>query len=543
MNHRTVFVFVIAVIISIALCFYGCGKNDKGDIGTVKADKKNLSAKGLPLPDTITAAFYNVENLFDFNLDGTEYDEYKPGWHGWSAEMQRARLQSTAQVVAAIGADVIGLCEVENANTLFELADALDKMGAPYPYAATADAPGSATVTALLSKFPIVEKRAFPVEKSRSILEAAVARGGDTLRFFVNHWPSKRHPESARSAAAQTLRRRLDSLRIGADYIIMGDFNSNYDEYATFHTSGHDDTQGKTGINHILKTVVNGAGPKSPARFVCKGELLTCGDCHYNPWLDVEESVRMSYIYRGAKNTIDNMLLPPALFDSAGYSYLNGSFHAFTWEGKLMKDGAPYRRQMYYKGKEKYHKADGYSDHLPVIAKLARSNLLSDSISPNCADINPSTAIGDFAVSTDGWVSGDSRFSVERDAKQAKTGSHSLRVSGLHESENHTAAKATLPAAPSQKFLTLSLRGEGKLSIRLRRPKEKWSYHNAPEFNYSKTAKYNAWKSTQWITLKLPLPPSNPQDGGGVNSNDIEIELRAGKGEKFSVWIDRIRLE
>ena len=545
MNRRIA--IIIALIISIttaALYFYGCGKHGKDDSAAakVKVDKKNLGAKALPLPDTVSIAFYNVENLFDFNLDGTEYDEYKPGWHGWSAEVQKARLQSTAQVVAAIGADVIGLCEIENANTLSELADALDRMDAPYPYAAAADAPGSATVTALLSKFPIIEKRAFPVEKSRSILEAAVARGGDTLRFFVNHWPSKRHPESARSAAAQTLRLRLDSLRSGADYVVMGDFNSNYDEYASFHTSGHDDTRGKTGINHILKTVADGASPKQPARFVCKGEMSACGGCHYNPWLDVEEGARMSYIYRGAKNTIDNMLLPPSLFDGAGYSYLDGSFQAFFWDGRLMRDGAPYRRQMYYKGKEKYHKADGYSDHLPITAKLARSKLLPDSVNANCADVNPSMTVGDFAVSADGWLSGDSRFSVERDAEHAKTGSYSLRVSGFHESENRTAAKAALPAAPSQKFLTLSVRGEGKPSIRLRRPQGKWIYHNAPDFAPSKTAKYNAWKSTRWTALKLPLPPIQ-QDGGGVNNNDIEVELRAGKGEKFSVWIDRVRLE
>jgi len=322
-------------------------------------------------------------------------------------------------------------------------------MGAPYAYSVAAES-GGATVTALLSKFPIVEKRVFPVAGSRSILEAVVARGGDTLRFFVNHWPSKRHPESARSAAAQTLRRRLDSLRIDADYIIMGDFNSNYDEYAAFHTSGHDDTHGKTGINHILKTVVDGAGPKSPTRFVCKGELLTCGGCHYNPWLDVEES----YIYRGAKNTIDNMLLPPALFDTAGYSYLNGSFQAFTWDGRLLMDGAPYRWQMYYKGKQRYHKGEGYSDHLPITAKFVRARLLPDGGGENCASVDQTLTIGDFAASADGWVSGDSRFSVERDGRYAKTGARSLLVNGLHESENRTAARAVLGSAQSRRFLT-----------------------------------------------------------------------------------------
>ncbi|MDR2694670.1 MAG: hypothetical protein LBB74_10730 [Chitinispirillales bacterium] len=540
MSCRCVF---IAAVLAALTVFYGCGKRDTDDASpAVAGGDKKTRAKAPPLPDTVTAAFYNVENLFDFNLDGTEYDEYKPGWYGWSAEIQRARLRGTAQVIAAIGADLFGLCEIENSNTLIELADALDRMGAPYPYAVTADAPGSATVTAILSKFPIVGKRALPVENSRSILEAVVARGGDTLRVFVNHWPSKRHPESARAAAAQTLRLRLDSLRGGADYIIMGDLNSNYDEYASFHTSGHDDTHGKTGINHTLKTVAEGADPKSPARFVCVGELPSCGGCHYNPWLEVDEGARMSYVYRGAKNTIDNMLLPASLFDDEGYSYLRGSFQAFTWDGRLLKDGAPYRRQMYYKGKERYHKAEGYSDHLPITARLVRSKLIVDTVSVGCPDINPSLTVGDFAASTDGWLSGDSRFSVERDGKHAKTGSHSLKISGLHESENHTAARAALTSAPRQKFLTLSIRGEGKPSIRLRRPKGKWVYHNAPDFAQKKTAKYNAWKSERWTALKLPLPQKS-QDGGSVDNNDIEVEIRAGKGERLLVWIDRVRLE
>jgi len=555
MNRRITIIIAASIILmtaAVAVYYYGVSHKQNAAIS-------GDNAVAPPLPDTVTTAFYNVENLFDLNLDGTEYDEYKPGWHGWSAEIQKTRLRSTADVVTAIGADIIGLCEIENANTLRELAEALDKAGAPYPYAAVAEVEGSATVTALLSAFPIVEKRVFPVENSRSILEAAVARGGDTLRVFVNHWPSKRHPESARLAAAQILRRRLDELA-STDYVVMGDFNSNYDEYATFHTSGHDDTRGKTGINHVMKTVTDGARPSYPPKFVCKGDLPACGDCHYNPWLDVEESARMSYVYKGAKNTIDNMLLPPALFDTAGYSYLDGSFRAFTRDGRLLKDGVPYRRQMYYKGKEKYHKGDGYSDHLPIVAKLIRAKLVAEDDSVPCADANPSLAIGDFAVSTDGWLNGDGRFSVERDAKYARTGSHSLRVSGMHESENRTAARATLTASQSQKFLTLSIRGEGKLSIRLRRPEGKWVYHNAPDFNASKTAKYkDSWKSTQWTNLKLPLPPLLQDEFNGtgnnvninnntgntkrVNNNDVEVELRAGKGERFSVWIDRIRLE
>jgi endonuclease/exonuclease/phosphatase family metal-dependent hydrolase len=546
MKHGvTVIASIITVVLIFAAVFFFRRDNRNGAANDAGAGGKAATAKidkktAVPLPDTVTAAFYNVENLFDFNLDGTEYDEYKPEWHGWSAEMQRKKLQCIAEVIAAVGADVIGLCETENKGALTELATALDKLGTAYPYSAVAEAAGSATVTALLSKFPVVYTSSHPVDGSRPILEATVARGGDTLRFFANHWPSKRHPESTRAAAAQTLRKRLDELPRDADYIIMGDFNSRHDEYAVFHSTGHDDTGGETGINHVLKTITDGGRPDAPARFVCKGELPACNGCHYNPWLEVEETARFSYIYRGAKETIDNMLLPPALFDSAGYSYLDGSFHPFTWDGRLMKDGAPYRWQMYYKGKQKYHKGGGYSDHLPITAKFAKTKSLppTGSAAENCAASDPSAKTGDFAVSTDGWVSADSRFSVERDGKHAKTGTHSLRVSGLHESENRTAARAVLTSTQRQKTLTMSIFGEGKPSIRLRRPDGKWTYHNAPEFTSSKNAKYNEWKSTRWVNIKLPLPPSD-----GVNNTDVEVELRAGKGEKFLMWIDRVRLE
>jgi hypothetical protein len=72
----------------------------------------------------------------------------------------------------------------------------------------------------------------------------------------------------------------------------------------------------------------------------------------------------------------------------------------------------------------------------------------------------------------------------------------------------------------------------------LRRPEQKWVSHNAPEFAPSKSARYKEWTSNKWTELKLPLPPpSSPSE------NDVEVELRAGKGQPFNVWIDRVRLE
>ncbi|MCL2182335.1 MAG: endonuclease/exonuclease/phosphatase family protein [Chitinispirillia bacterium] len=554
MNRRAKLIFAVsaavvvaaAVVILIAtLHARGQQGGPDGGVGIVsgKSDKGKGGGKPKeqPLPDTLTVAFYNVENLFDFNEDGTEYNEYRPGWYGWTEEMQKTKLEGTARVIAALGADVIGLCEVENMNVVKELQGELDRMGIAYPYAAAAEAPKSATVTALLSKFPVREKFDYPVDNSRPILEAVVSKGGDEFRVFVNHWPSKRHKESTRLAAAQILRKRVDQLAAGSDYVIMGDLNSNHDEYASFHTAGFNDTRGKTGINHILKTGADGPKPSSPYKFYCKGELLTCGDCHYNPWMDLAEGERLSYVFRGANQTIDHIILPPSMFDTLGYSYLGGSFEPFTWDGELLRDNAPYRWQMVFRGKQKYHTGKGYSDHLPVRAKFVRASILySDTASTradNCDFIDPNLVAGDFAVSVDGWMSGDGRFTVARDSRYVRTGTHSLRVSGMHESENRTAARVRLPASGRHKYLTMSVRGSGNLSVRLRRPEGKWVYYNAPDFVAAKSAKYKPWKPGSWVNLKFPLPePSSPNE-------DVDVELRAGKGEKFAVWVDKVRLE
>jgi len=554
-NLRVVLCF--AVSLSLSFAPVSCGKRD---FDGKPAGKPAPAASEPPLPDTLAIAFYNVENLFDFNSDGTEYNEYKPDWYGWTEEVQKKKLGSAARVIAAIGAGIVGLCEIENMNVLSELQAELGKMGAAYQYAAIAEADRSATVTALLSKFPIREKFAYPVEKSRSILEAAVAGGGGELRVFVNHWPSKRRPESARLEAAQILKRRLDELPPGCDYVVIGDFNANYNEFATFRTEGFDDTKGRTGLNHVLKTTAEGAQPQAPRRFVCKGELAGCQGCHYNLWLELPEHERRSYVYRGAAQTIDNILAPASLFDGKGYSYLDGSFGVFTWGGELLRDGAPYRWQMAYKGKQKYHTGKGYSDHLPVTASFVKASILTppdsgalptpaDTSAPPvstdtpprrngyCENVDPALVVGDFAVTVDGWVSGDSRFTVARDSRFARSGTHSLRISGRHDTENRTAAKAALEPRGRARHLTMSVRGEGNLSIRVRRPEHKWVYFNAPEFEQSKSARYKNWKSGQWVNLKFPLPESASADDG------VEVELRAGKGEQFTVWIDRVRLE
>ncbi|MBN2870101.1 MAG: endonuclease, partial [Campylobacterales bacterium] len=75
-------------------------------------------------------ATYNVENLFDLNDDGNEYEEYIPNtsW-GWNASMQRIKLRNTARVLREMRADIVGLQEIESETALKELKAQLNRAG------------------------------------------------------------------------------------------------------------------------------------------------------------------------------------------------------------------------------------------------------------------------------------------------------------------------------------------------------------------------------------------------------------------------------
>ncbi len=77
-----------------------------------------------------TVAFYNVENLFDYEDDPLIFDEdYTPeGKNSWTKEIYEDKLSKLAKVISEIGADVtgtppaiIGVSEIENRRVLEDL--------------------------------------------------------------------------------------------------------------------------------------------------------------------------------------------------------------------------------------------------------------------------------------------------------------------------------------------------------------------------------------------------------------------------------------
>jgi endonuclease/exonuclease/phosphatase family metal-dependent hydrolase len=315
-----------------------------------------LTLLSLSFGDTVLKiATYNVENLFDLTKPKFRYKEYIPnGASLWNQKHYKIKLQNIAKVIKNIDADIIALQEIGSLKALKDLRFELKKQGLYYQYFSIANRKKTAIKVALLSKFPFdytKELRVTSSYKFRNILEAKFSINKLSFYLFVNHWKSKAGPESMRMVSAKVLRKRVEELGVEKNIILAGDFNSDYEEYIKFQRKRrHNDTYGKTGINHVLRTIE-------------KGE-----ENFYNLWYDAKKKDRYSYIFRGKKEALDNIIVSSSLLDKKEVSYIQGSIENFNAK-YLFKKRRIYRWQL-SQGRIKKHKGKGYSDHLPVIAKF-----------------------------------------------------------------------------------------------------------------------------------------------------------------------------
>ena len=262
----------------------------------------------------IRIANYNVENLFDTKYDGTEYKEYIPSnATNWTRKIYLIKLRNISKVISAAKPDIIGLEEIESKEALLDLRKTLRKYHVNYRYYAIATKKRGSVTTALLSKYPIKYVKEVEVTKhprNRNILEVGINVKGETLVVFVNHWKAKTGPESKRIIYAKTLMKRLEDFDLETPYILLGDFNSDYNEFETFKKQKRlNDTDGKTGINHVLNTVEitdwkitrwfkSFLNKPHDVRFVTKEDLAKSDDdprLHYNLWLELPLEDRWSY--------------------------------------------------------------------------------------------------------------------------------------------------------------------------------------------------------------------------------------------------------
>lgn len=309
----------------------------------------------LSYADEFTVASYNVENLFDNKDDGTEYQEFKPSYKFWNEKSYKNKLKNTQKVIKDISADIIVLQEIENNNIFQSLKNNLN-----YKYSYFHKKKEAAIGQAILSKYPIVKKDIIKISHSyryRDILKINLKIKNQTLTLYLNHWSSKRNKESHRIKSAYKLMQYIKSHHKNDDYIILGDLNEDYDEY--LHLKQNDklnDTDGISAINQVLNTTING-------NFVNKKDILYFNKrVHYNPWLEENPNNRFSSLFKKQKHTPDNILLSQGLFDNRGITYMHKSFKALKFKYLFKKDKL---------NRWNFPISDGYSDHLPVIARFS----------------------------------------------------------------------------------------------------------------------------------------------------------------------------
>lgn len=296
---------------------------------------------------------YNVQNLFDASLDGTEYQEYLPG-SGWSEASYLARVDRLGSLLLSgslSSTSVFFLQEVENlgvVETLVKRKLASHGLGC-YAFAKRE---GDAVGIGMVSRSRPDWVRCHTVEGSRPVLEAAFDEG--RLVLLGCHARSRldgQASEATRIALARVVSRVCDEYPSSL-VIALGDFNEDPDE----------------GYASATQTALVPSGLGQTALWSRQGSLVVSGSRHigpglwFNPWMDsaVVRDKPGSYAYSGMWHQYDQILGSWRLFDGQGWEFSSFSVHGRS--PLVASDGAPlaWDRKL----------LTGYSDHLPVSMEL-----------------------------------------------------------------------------------------------------------------------------------------------------------------------------
>ncbi|NVK03968.1 MAG: endonuclease [Flavobacteriia bacterium] len=198
--------------------------------------------------EALSVVWYNVENAFDTIDDPITHDEeYLPDsekeWVSWKYWTKLNRISKVLRSSSGMQPpDVIAVCEIENADVLYQLVHrpALRAVDYRVIHYESPDFRGidvglaynPATIQFFASRQIRVPIDTIDGRTTRDILLASATWNGDTLHFFVNHWPSRRGGQAVSSikriTAARTLMSQIDSLEMkysSPKIIVVGDFN------------------------------------------------------------------------------------------------------------------------------------------------------------------------------------------------------------------------------------------------------------------------------------------------------------------------------
>ena len=298
---------------------------------------------------SLTLVELNCENLFDCQDDSLKQDEeYLPeATRHWTKKRYWRKLNNIAQELLSACDDgipnLIALCEVENDTVMHDLTKRSLLRNAGYEYVMTSSPDVRGIDVALLySPFSFAPVRSCPirvtpVEGMRPTRDILYVSGltvtGDTLHVFVVHAPSRyggeHYSRPFRETVAERLCQSVDSiLEVSADaqILVAGDFNDEADSPVLQRICQHR-------LHNLTKEAQGTNGVKG------------------------------TYRYKGQWSSIDHILGSFPIYNKVDTAYIHAP--KFLLEEENQYGGFRPRRTyngMLYR--------PGYSDHLPLVARL-----------------------------------------------------------------------------------------------------------------------------------------------------------------------------
>lgn len=236
----------------------------------------------------------------------------------------------------------------------------------------------------ILTRLPIKSTKQLHVQSARTIIEAEVDVGGESVYVYANHWKSgagDAGQEKVRIQNAGVLRKRLDELfkvNPEANIIIAGDLNTHYNQIQRYPKMG------RTAVQDVLGSQGNVEKLNASSN---------TGATLYNLWYDVEPSERRSDTYKGEWGTLMQIIISKGLANGSGVDYVGGSFGAIAIEGLNAKSQARLPNPVTL-----YGPGAGLSDHFPVIATFKIHNKDEKNATPlKRAEYNTNAALPEVA--------------------------------------------------------------------------------------------------------------------------------------------------
>ncbi len=361
MRTITLSIFLLSLLMA-------CGasvekKQDKhaGVVSDPVSKKQADPEKELVMGDLLVA-FWNVENLFDYEDDDkTRDNDFLPdGKYEWDKSKYYQKLDRIAEVISDLDEvlpHMVGLVEVENLRVLEDLVlhDDLVKAGYKIIHKDSKDQRGidvallyNADYLSLLEfEFLDIDTHSKNALFSRDILYSSFKQAdGSVVHSFVNHWPSRRdgwkETEPKRISAAQTLKNKLDEITMknpDAQIIISGDFNDYPDNRSLY------DVVGAKSVKDKSADLVNLA-------------------------YELDKNDKGTITYKGDWGMFDMFIVSRSLLDKENWDVDRSKMNIFKEDYLLYYDNTYEQKQpSKFQGRRFY---GGYSDHLAVFLKLKK---------------------------------------------------------------------------------------------------------------------------------------------------------------------------